>query len=194
MAKNAVENAIKNVATKKLNGVYNLQSYREGGKNYPKRQAAELHKDICEKVVAFMEAHPEIPLYQVLAVGIAKGAYKMSAFEKGYTKFDGEKVLAVAEYVKAYVAYHACGKKGSDVTWRLCTNYYENVSKDITDFNAALAATEPNKDSGKRGNYETLCGSLAIPKREKKEKPAKPSADDALAALMGDFKEEEQAA
>ena len=84
----AIETAIRNTAKNKLAGKYNLVQYKEGAKRYQEKVNAMLHKAICEQIVDFKDKHPDIPFYFILSVGIAKGAYKMSEFNKGYKKFN----------------------------------------------------------------------------------------------------------
>ena len=126
----AIETAIRNTAKNKLAGKYNLAQYKEGAKRYQEKVNAMLHKAICEQIVDFKDKHPDIPFYFILSVGIAKGAYKMSEFNKGYKKFKPEEVEQVALYGQAYNAYNGIkSKKLSDVTIRLMMRYYEKVSK-----------------------------------------------------------------
>jgi len=172
MAKNSVETAIRNAASSKLAGKYNLPQYKkEGTAHYDERMKAMLHKRICEEVVAFAETHKTIPFYFILQVGISKGAYKMSEFEKGYKSFNAAKVEAVHTMGMAYNAYNGMeGKKMSDVTIRLVMRYYEKVSTSLEDFNETLnKSNKLGKECGARGNYETLCKNLNIPIKEKED-------------------------
>jgi hypothetical protein len=169
MARNATENAIRNVAEKKLDGKYNLAQYREGGAKHNEKVKATLHKKVCEEIVAFANEHKDIPFYFILSVGVAKGAYKLSEFAKGYKAFNADKVQMVAQMGRAYNDYNGCnGKKMSDVTIRVIMRYYEKVS---TDFNVFLADLNKSKvygkDCGSRTiKYEELCKNLNIPIKE----------------------------
>lgn len=171
MAKNAVETMIRNTAKNKLSGKYNFVQYREGGVKYDETKKAILHKRICEEVVAFADSHKDIPFYFILSVGISKGAYKASEFEKGYKQFNAAKVETVHEMGAAYNAYNGiAGRKMSDVTIRLVMRFYEKVSTSLEDFNAALEKSQKlGKSCGERGNYEALCKNLNIPIKEKEE-------------------------
>ena len=144
MAKqNAVENAIRKVANNKLAGKYNLAQYKEGGSRFEEKKKAMLHKQICEEIVAFADSHKNIPFYFILSVGVSKGAYKMSEFEKGYKRFNAEEVEAVHQMGMAYNAYNGlANKKMSDVTIRLIMRYYEKKSNDMETFTNDLNKTK----------------------------------------------------
>lgn len=170
MAKNTIETMIKNVANNKIASKFNLPQYKkEGTSHNAEYKKALLHKNICENVVKFMAEHPQIPLYFILSVGISKGAYKVSEFEKGYKNFNADKVLAVYEMGMAYNAYNGIeGKKMSDVTIRLMMRFWEKNSTKLEVFTAALEKSEKlGKECGARGNYEKLCKNLGIEIKEK---------------------------
>lgn len=161
----AIETAIRNTAKNKLAGKYNLAQYKEGAKRHQEKVNAILHKAICEQIVDFKDKHPDIPFYFILSVGIAKGAYKMSEFNKGYKKFKPEEVEQVALYGQAYNAYNGIkSKKLSDVTIRLMMRYYEKVSTDMDTFTNDLNKSQVlGKIAVKRGDYGQLCKNLNIP-------------------------------
>lgn len=161
----AIETAIRNTAKNKLAGKYNLAQYKEGAKRHQEKVNAILHKAICEQIVDFKDKHPDIPFYFILSVGIAKGAYKMSEFNKGYKKFKTEEVEQVALYGQAYNAYNGIkSKKLSDVTIRLMMRYYEKVSTDMDTFTNDLNKSQVlGKIAVKRGDYGQLCKNLNIP-------------------------------
>lgn len=170
MKKNNILNAIKNVANNRLSSKFNLSQYKEGGSKFEEKKTAMLHKRICEEVIAFAEANPNIPLYFILSVGISKGAYKMSEFEKGYKRFDAEEVLMVHKMGMAYNAYNGIGnKKMSDVTIRLIMRYYEKVSHNYDKFLLDLSNSRVlGKLCGSREMaYTDLCKNLNIPIKEK---------------------------
>jgi len=174
MAKNSVETAIRNTAANKINGKYNLPQYKkEGTKHYDERQKALLHKRICEEIVAFADSHKSIPFYFILQVGVSKGAFKMSEFEKGYKQFKACKVEQVHMMGMEYNKYNGLeGKKMSDVTIRLVMRYYERVSNDFVTFINDLNKSEKlGKQCGARGNYEMLCKNLNIPIKETEGEP-----------------------
>jgi hypothetical protein len=165
MAKNSIETAIANVANNKLGGKYNLAQYKEGGTRYEEKKKAVLHKQVCEEIMAFVKEHETIPMYFVLSVGISKGAYKMSEFEKGYKAFKADEVEMVAKMGKAYYEYNGQGsRKMSDVAIRLIMKYYENVSHDYDTFMADLKKSKVlGKNLGSREmDYKTLCTNLGI--------------------------------
>jgi len=170
MAKNAIEMAIRNVANNRLAGKYNLAQYKEGGSKHEEKKRAMLHKKVCEEVVAFADSHKGIPFYFILSVGISKGAYKMSEFEKGYKVFKANEVEAVAKMGRAYNDYNEqFGKKMSDVTIRLIMRYYEKVSNDYDKFLLDLNNSKVlGKNCGSRlVEYADLCKNLNIPVKEK---------------------------
>lgn len=176
MAKqNAVENAIRKVANNKLAGKYNLAQYKEGGSRFEEKKKAMLHKQICEEIVAFADSHKNIPFYFILSVGVSKGAYKMSEFEKGYKRFNAEEVEAVHQMGMAYNAYNGlANKKMSDVTIRLIMRYYEKKSNDMETFTNDLNKSKVlGKLCGSREmEYAELCKNLNIPIKEKEENNA----------------------
>ena len=164
--KNSVETMIRECATKKLNGKYNLPQYKkEGTKAYNERVRAILHKQVCEQIVAFVETHPQLGFCFVIACGVQKDAHKTSAFLKGYKRFDAQKVETVATMGMLYNEYNGLkGKKMSDVTWRLITRYYDQVSHNVEDFIKDLNNSKVlGKECGARGNYNALCENLNIP-------------------------------
>lgn len=161
----AIETAIRNTAKNKLAGKYNLAQYKEGAKRHQEKLNAILHKSICENIVKFKDEHPNIPFYFILSVGIAKGAYKLSEFNKGYKKFKPEEVEQVLAFGQAYNAYNGIkSKKLSDVTIRLMMRYYEKVSTDFDTFNNDLNNSQVlGKVAISRGDYGQLCKNLNIP-------------------------------
>ena len=172
MAKNVIESAIRNVANNKLAGKYNLAQYKEGGSRFEEKKKAMLHKQICEEIVAFADNHKDIPFYFILSVGVSKGAYKMSEFEKGYKRFNAEEVEAVHKMGMAYNTYNGIGhKKMSDVTIRLIMRYYEKKSKEMETFTIDLNNSQVlGKLCGSREiDYTKLCKNLNIPIKEKEE-------------------------
>lgn len=166
MAKNQINNAINNVANNRLAGKYNLAQYKEGGSRHEEKKAAMTHKAVCEEVVKFATTHPNIPMYFILSVGISKGAYKMSEFNKGYKRFNADEVEMVHKMGTAYNAYNGLpSKKMSDVTIRLIMRYYEKVSHNydtfLTDLNKSKVL---GKMCGSREmKYTDLCKNLNIP-------------------------------
>ena len=172
MAKNTAETAIRNAASRKLAGKYNLPQYKkEVTAHYNERMKAMLHKRICEEIVAFADSHKSIPFYFILQVGVSKGAFKMSEFEKGYKQFKACKVEQIHMMGMEYNKYNGIeGKKMSDVTIRLMMRYYEKVSDDFVTFlNDLNKSNKLGKECGARGNYEALCKNLNIPIKEKED-------------------------
>lgn len=172
MAKNMIESAIRNVANNKLAGKFNLAQYKEGGARHEEKVKAMLHKKVCEEIVAFADSHKDIPFYFILSVGVSKGAYKMSEFEKGYKSFKADEVEMVAKMGRAYYDYNEqYKKKMSDVAIRLIMRYYERVSHEYDKFIADLNNSKVlGKNLGSRDmKYEDLCKNLNIPIKEKSE-------------------------
>lgn len=170
--KNSVETAVRNVANKAVSNKYRLPQYKkEGTSHNDEYKKVLLHKRICEEIVAFADAHKDIPFYFILQVGVSKGAFKMSEFEKGYKAFNAVKVEAVHTMGMAYNKHNGLeGKKMSDVTIRLIMRYYEKVSTDLDTFMATLSTSQVlGKQCGARGNYEALCKNLQIPIKEKED-------------------------
>lgn len=172
-----VETMIRECAANKLNGKYNLAQYKkEGTKCNEEYKKALLHKSVCEKMAAFADAHPNEGFCFIIACGSQKDAHKTSAFEKGYKKFDADKVETVIRMGHAYNAYNGVKGKMTDVTWRLITRYYDQVSHDFETFMADLNKSEVlGRKCGERGNYEGLCRNLNIPiaKKELSEEDRK---------------------
>lgn len=172
--RNSVEVAVRNAAATNINPKFNLAQYKkEGTKNYELRQKALLHKKVCEEIVAFMEEYKDwgMPVYYILSVGVSKGAFKMSEFEKGYKSFNAQKVLDVWKFGQLYNAHNglADGRKLSDVTIRLVMRYYEKVSTSVMEFVASLRKSKVlGKKCGSREiPYGELCKNLGIPYNEK---------------------------
>lgn len=169
---NTIETAIRSTAANKLNGKYNLAQYKEGASKHGEKVKAMTHKKVCEEIVAFADSHKEVPFYFILSVGVSKGAYKMSEFEKGYKSFKADEVEAVAKMGRAYNDYNGLvGKKMSDVTIRLIMRYYEKVSHDYDKFLLDLNNSKVlGKNCGSREmDYKELCKNLNIPIKEKEE-------------------------
>ena len=162
--KNKIETAIRECAAKPISSKYNLAQYQKGGKRFDEKVKAIKHKTICEDIVTFADQHKEIPMYFILSVGVAKGAYKMSEFEKGYKTFNPEKVLQVYDFGQMYNQYNGIGKrKMSDVTIRLMMCFWERVSHNKEVFAEHLNKSEVlGKACGERGNYKGLCRNLGI--------------------------------
>lgn len=164
--KNKITSLINQVANNKLSGKYNLAQYREGGSRYAEKQSAILHKNICESIVGFSNTHPNIPMYFILSVGISKGAYKESEFNKGYKSFNVEKVQCVYEMGQLYNKHNGMeNRKMSDVTIRLMMRYYEKKSTNLQTFVKDLAKSKVlGKLCGSREiEYGYLCQNLNIP-------------------------------
>ena len=161
-----VENLIRECANNKLSGKYNLPQYKkEGSKCNAEYKKALLHKQVCEAMVAFADAHPNEGFCFIISCGSQKDAHKTTAFAKGYKKFDAQKVETVIKMGYAYNEYNGLkGKKMSDVTWRLITRYYDQVSHDYEQFLKDLNNSKVlGRKCGERGDYEKLCLNLNIP-------------------------------
>ena len=133
-----------------------------------------LHKKICEEIVAFADNHKDIPFYFILSVGVSKGAYKESEFNKGYRRFNAEEVEMVAKMGHTYYEYNGQGnKKMSDVAIRLIMRYYEKVSHDYDKFVEDLNKSKVlGKNLGCREmKYEDGFKNLNIPMKEKEDAP-----------------------
>lgn len=170
---NKIQKMIAQVANNKLSGKYNLMQYKEGGKLYAEKVKAMRHKKACEEIIAFANSHKDIPFYFVLSVGVSKGAYKESEFNKGYKAFDAYKVLQVHIMGMEYLKYNGlAGKKMSDVTIRLIMRYYEKKSSDLGNFIADLNNSKVlGKMCGSREvPYPELCKNLNIPIKDDAEK------------------------
>lgn len=172
MAKNKIENKIREVANNRLAGKYNLAQYKEGTSKHDEKVKAILHKKVCEEIVAFADSHKNIPFYFILSVGVSKGAYKESEFAKGYKRFNAEEVESVHTMGMEYNKHNGLeGKKMSDVTIRLIMHYYEKKSKEMDTFMADLEKSKVlGKLAGSREmEYSDLCKNLGIPVKEKEE-------------------------
>ena len=167
--KTTIQNLIEEVANNKLNGKYNLKQYAEGGKKHDEKVKAVNHKAACEGIVKFIkEHHKQIPLYFILAVGVSDSAYKQTTFEKGYKKFDADKVMGVYNMGMKYNEYNNIKGKMSDVTIRLIKRFYDKVSQNLEDFVEALNKSKVlGKGAGSREtDYKVLCDNLGIPYKD----------------------------
>lgn len=170
MAKNKIENKIREVAKNHLAGKYNLAQYKEGGSSHKEKERAILHKKTCEEIVAFADKHKDIPFYFILSVGVSKGAYKESEFNKGYKTFNTEKVESIHAMGMEYNKHNGIGtRKMSDVTIRLIMRYYEKKSKDMNTFRADLEKSKVlGKLAGSREvEYADLCKNIGVPVKVK---------------------------
>lgn len=170
--RNKIENLIRKTAENNISTKYNLAQYKEGGKKHNEKKMALLHKSVCEQIVQFANAHPQIPFYFILSVGISKGAYKESEFNKGYKNFDAEKVFIVYTMGQEYNKYNGIpNKKMSDVTIRLIMRYYEKKSQTMDDFIQDLNKSKVfGKNCGSRDiDYAILCKNLNIPFKDNED-------------------------
>jgi hypothetical protein len=163
---NRLETKIRITASTKLSGKYNLVQFKK------EKEKAILHKQVCEQIVAFADTHKEIPFYFILSVGVSKGAYKESEFNKGYKSFNAKKVESVYQFGQAYLAYNEqYNKKMTDVTIRLIMKYYEKKSQDYSQFLTDLNNSKVlGKLCGAREmDYNKLCENLSITQTTLKE-------------------------
>ena len=170
-----VFDSIKERAAMKLSGKYNLIQFKS------EKAALKTQIEICKRIVAFSEAHPEIPIYFILQVGVSKGAFQRRAFEKGYKSFDENKVLIVFALGQVYLRHNGLVKNGkvaklSDVGIRLIMRWYEHCANKEADTADIVATFEQvcakSAVLGKRVQvretpYSELCKNLGIPITER---------------------------
>ena len=156
MKTNSVENRIREVAEKPINGRLNLVQYKK------EKAKALNHKAVCEQIVKFADGNPYMPIYAILACGVAANAFKNSTFDKGYTKFNDVKASTCYKMARAYNEKMGIKGQPNDVVWRLVARYYEKVSSNMEDFEKALAKAEVIVDADARGNYETICTNMGV--------------------------------
>ena len=96
MKTNSVENRIREVAEKPINGRLNLVQYKK------EKAKALNHKAVCEQIVKFADGNPYMPIYAILACGVAANAFKNSTFDKGYKKFNDVKASTCYKMARAY--------------------------------------------------------------------------------------------
>ena len=154
MKTNSVENRIREVAEKPINGRLNLVQYKK------EKAKALNHKAVCEQIVKFADGNPYMPIYAILACGVAANAFKNSTFDKGYTKFNDATASTCYKMARAYNEKMGIKGQPNDVVWRLVARYYEKVSSNMEDFEKALAKAEVIADADARGNYETICANM----------------------------------
>ena len=143
---------------------YSLPQYQEGKAKYAEKQKALLHQQNCKDILAFAEAHKDIPLYFILSVGVATNACKVEEVKKGIKSFNADKVLAVHQMGMAYNKHNGVKGKMSDVTIRLMLRYYNHKSSDYGTFIADLQNSQVfGKECGARGDFGKLCANLNIP-------------------------------
>ena len=156
MKTNSVENRIREVAEKPINGRLNLVQYKK------EKAKALNHKAVCEQIVKFADGNPYMPIYAILACGVAANAFKNSTFDKGYTKFNDVKASTCYKMARAYNEKMGIKGQPNDVVWRLVARYYEKVSSNMEDFEKALAKAEVIVDADARSNYETICANMGV--------------------------------
>lgn len=154
MKEKCVEKRIVDVANSKLDGKYNLVQY--------KKQKAKMlaHKSICEAVVAFSKENVHIPMYVILSAGIHSNAFKNTEFEKGYKRFNADKVKAIYNMAKAYNVAMGNDSMPSDVMYRVCMKYFKEVSSNMDDFMKSLEKAK--KMPVERGMFKELCENVGI--------------------------------
>lgn len=118
MKTNSVENRIREVAEKPISGRLNLVQYKK------EKAKALKHKDVCKQIVEFADGNPYMPIYAILACGVAADAFKNSTFDKGYTKFNGAKAGTCYKMARAYNEKMGIKGQPNDVVWRLVARYY----------------------------------------------------------------------
>ena len=156
MKTNSVENRIREVAEKPISGRLNLVQYKK------EKAKALNHKAVCEQIVKFADGNPYMPIYAILACGVAANAFKNSTFDKGYTKFNDVKASTCYKMARAYNEKMGIKGQPNDVVWRLVARYYEKVSSNMEDFEKALAKAEVIVGADSRGNYETICANMGV--------------------------------
>ena len=156
MKTNSVENRIREVAEKPISGRLNLVQYKK------EKAKALNHKAVCEQIVKFADGNPYMPIYAILACGVAANAFKNSTFDKGYTKFNDVKASTCYKMARAYNEKMGIKGQPNDVVWRLVARYYEKVSSNMEDFEKALAKAEVIAGADSRGNYETICANMGV--------------------------------
>lgn len=154
MKEKCVQKRIVDAANAIIGGKYNLVQY--------KKQKAKLmaHKMVCEQVINFSKENIHIPMYVILSAGISAGAFKNSEFEKGYKRFNADKVKAVFEMAKKYNLAMGNTNMPSDVLYRVAMKFYNKVSTNMEDFDNALAKAK--QISTERGNFVELCENVGI--------------------------------
>jgi hypothetical protein len=153
----SVEKRVRDAKNTPLSGKFNLVQFKK------EKAKAMLHKSVCEQVVEYADAHTTIPFYVILSMGIAAGAFKNSEFDRGYKKFDAEKVDTTYKMAKAYNEKMGIKGQASDVTWRLVGKFYKEVSTSYEDFLTALAKAKVLKNADSReADFSLLCKNIGI--------------------------------
>lgn len=157
MKENSVESRIRLAVKTPINGRLNLVQFKK------EKEHAQKHKEICEQVVKYADAHTTIPFYIVLSMGIANGAFKNVEFEKGYKKFNPEKIDTTYKMALAYNEKMGIKGQASDVTWRLVGKFYREVSPSYEAFLTALSKAKVLKDADSRSaDFKKLCKNVGI--------------------------------
>ena len=156
MKHNSVENLIRETANNPIPGRLNLVQFKK------EKEKAIRHKAICEQIVNYADSNKYIPIYAILASGVAADAFKTATFEKGYKKFNADKVDTCYKMAMAYNKKMGIKGQPTDVVWRLVARYYSKVSCNFADFEKSLAKAKVLDDAAGRGKYEVLCANLGI--------------------------------
>ena len=154
MKTNSVENRIREVAENPISGRLNLVQFKK------EKAKALTHKQVCEQVVDYANGNPYMPIYAVLACGIAADAFKNATFDKGYKRFNKEKADTCFKMARAYNTKMGIKGQPNDVVWRLVARFYEKVSSNFEDFEKALDKAEVIEGADARGNYEAICANV----------------------------------
>lgn len=136
MAKeNGLETLIRLAAVNKIPSKYNLAQFKED------KERMALHKRICADVVRIADEN-KVPFSFLVYFAISKEAHKVSTFNKGYTKFDEDKAVAIIRMAKEFAAHNGM-RTPSDRVYHAMTAFYERCSTDHDVFAARLATMTP---------------------------------------------------
>lgn len=107
------------------------------------KEKCALHKRICADLVRLSDEH-KIPMSFLVYLAISKTAHKISEFNKGYTKFNEERAVAIIKMAKAFAAHNGMSTP-SDRVYHAMDTIYSKVTTDYNEFIAKLELMPQNK-------------------------------------------------
>lgn len=124
-------------ATAKIPAKYNLAQFKAD------KEKCALHKRICADMVRVSEEY-KVPMSFLAYIAISKTAHKISEFNKGYTKFNEERAVAIIKMAKAF-ANHNGMTTPTDRVYHAMDTIYSKVTTDYNEFIAKLELMPQSK-------------------------------------------------
>ena len=153
---------------KKTSVEYFIRETAKSGKAYNVGKLSDerkaRHVAVCKDIVAFADAHPNIPMFIILSVGIVQGAPKKSVYAKGYATFNAKRVESNYRRCKQIVSAQGCPEvRTFDSLSRIVAKYTDQFGNNPVAFAKAVKAMPTfGKEVVSRENYGAVCKALGI--------------------------------